>query len=190
MEVVWVRLPDIPVTVTVNPPLIAVLLAAKVKVLVPVVVDGVKKAFTPVGKPEAVKLTLPLKPFRGVIVMVLEPLEPCARLMLLGEAASAKLGGAFTVRVSAIELVRLPELPVMVTLIVPVVAVLLAESVKVLVVKALPGLKVAVTPAGRPDADKATVPLKPPNGVTEITLVVLAPCKRVTAVGEAASVKP
>ena len=34
---------------------------------------GLKEAVTPPGKPEAVKMTLPLKPFCGVTVIVLEP---------------------------------------------------------------------------------------------------------------------
>jgi len=57
--------------------------------------------------------------------------------------------------------VKLPEVPVMVTVTVPVEAVLLAVSVKVLVLVVLLGLNDAVTPLGRPDADKLTLPLKP-----------------------------
>ena len=48
-----------------------------------------------------------------------------------------------------------------VTVDVPVAAVALAVSVRELVVVAEAGLKDAVTPLGRPDADKLTVPLKP-----------------------------
>jgi len=73
---VRVKLPDVPETVTVKPPEGAVLLAATVNVLVPVVLAGLKKAFTPVGKPDAVKLTLLAKPFWGVTVMVLTLLDP------------------------------------------------------------------------------------------------------------------
>jgi hypothetical protein len=62
--------------VTVKPPTAEVLLAARVSLLGPVVLDGVKKAFTPLGKPDALKLTLPVNPFWGVTVMVLAPLEP------------------------------------------------------------------------------------------------------------------
>ena len=54
-----------------------------------------------------------------------------------------------------------PTLPVMVTVAVPVAAVLLAVSVNVLVPVVLAGLNDAVTPLGRPDADKLTLPLKP-----------------------------
>ncbi len=52
-------------------------------------------------------------------------------------------------------------MPVMVTVTVPVVAVPLAVSVNVLVLAVLLGLKDAVTPLGRPDADKLTLLLKP-----------------------------
>ena len=62
-DVVRVKLPDVPVIVTVNPPVLALLLAANVKLLVCVLLAGVKKAFIPLGKPVAVKLTLPLNPF-------------------------------------------------------------------------------------------------------------------------------
>jgi hypothetical protein len=48
-EVVCVKLPDVPVTVTVKPPAEVVLPAARVSVLVPAVLDGLKKAFTPFG---------------------------------------------------------------------------------------------------------------------------------------------
>jgi hypothetical protein len=56
----------------------------------------------------------------------------------------------------------LPDVPLTVTVMVPVVAVVLAVSVKVLVLAVLVGLKDAVTPLGRPEADKLTLPVKPP----------------------------
>lgn len=58
-------------------------------------------------------------------------------------------------------LVELAAVPVMVTTNVPVAAVPLEVSVNVLDVVVLAGLKEAVTPAGRPAADKATEPVKP-----------------------------
>ena len=84
-------------------------------------------------------------------------------------------GAALTVREMAAVWVKLPEVPVMVTLTVPVVAVPLAVSVNVLVLVVLVGLNKAVTPLGRPEADKPTLPLKPFCGVTVIVLVPLAP---------------
>ena len=92
---------------------------------------------------------------------------------------------ARTVRVIVVVFVKLPDEPPMVTVTVPVVAVLLAVSVNVLVLVVLPGLKDAVTPPGRPDADKLTVPVKPFWGVTVMVLVPLAPCVIVKLFGEA-----
>jgi len=62
-DVVRVKLPDVPVMVTVNAPVLDLLLAASVKLLIWVPFAGAKKAFIPVGKPVAVKLTVPLNPF-------------------------------------------------------------------------------------------------------------------------------
>jgi hypothetical protein len=83
---------------------------------------------------------------------------------------------------------NVPDVPVMVTVDVPVVAAALAVSVNVLVLVVLLGLKEAVTPLGRPEADKLTLPLKPFCGVTVIVLVPLLPCTRVTPFGKAESV--
>jgi len=82
------KLPEVPVTVTVTVPVIAVLLAVSVNVLVPVVLFGLKEAVTPLGRPDVDKLTLPLKPFCGVTVMLLVPLVPWRMLRLLGDAES------------------------------------------------------------------------------------------------------
>ena len=68
---VLVKLPDVPVTVTLAVPVVAVPLAVIVKVLVFVVLGGLNDAVTPLGKPETDRLTLPLKPFCGVTAMVL-----------------------------------------------------------------------------------------------------------------------
>jgi hypothetical protein len=180
------KLPDVPVMVTVTVPVVAVVLAVSVKVLVAVVGFGLKDAVTPLGKPDADKLTLPLKPFCGVTVIVLAPLAPWVIVTLLGDAEIAKFttGAGFTVSETVVVFVKLPEVPVMVTVTVPVAAVLLEVSVKVLVLVVLLGLKEAVTPTGKPDADKLTLPLKPFCGVTEMLLAPLAPCAIVTLLGE------
>jgi hypothetical protein len=62
--------------VTTAVPTVAALPAARVKVLEPVVLVGLKVAFTPAGNPEADKLTLPVNPFCGVTATVLVPLVP------------------------------------------------------------------------------------------------------------------
>ena len=74
--------------VTVNLPIAAVALAVSVRVLVPVVLAGLKAALTPLGRPEADRLTVPLKPLRGWTVMELVPLALCRMLSELGEAES------------------------------------------------------------------------------------------------------
>ena len=78
-------------------------------------------------------------------------------------------------RESVVVFDKLPEAPVMVSVTVPVAAVPLADNVNVLELVVLLGLKAAVTPLGRPEADKLTLELKPFCGVTVIVLVPLAP---------------
>ena len=84
--VVFVKLPDEAVTVTVTVPVAAVPLAVSVNVLVLAVLLGLNDAVTPLGRPDADKLTLPLKPFCGVTVMVLVPVVPCASVKLFGDS--------------------------------------------------------------------------------------------------------
>src|SRR6266852_5665973 len=86
-------LPEGPVMVTVAVPMVAVLPAVSVKVLVPVVLAGLKEAVTPLGRPEADKLTVPANPFWGVSVIVLVPLAPWAMLRLVGAADRLNCGG-------------------------------------------------------------------------------------------------
>ncbi len=90
---VFVKLPDTPVTVTVTVPVVAVLLAVSVNVLLLVVLVGLNDAVTPLGRPAADKLTLPLKPFCAVTVIALVVVVPCDIVKLLGDAARAKFGG-------------------------------------------------------------------------------------------------
>ena len=70
----FVRALALPVMVTAKLPILAALLTVKVSVLVLLVLVGLKDAVTPLGSPETDKLTLPLKPFCGVTVIVLVPL--------------------------------------------------------------------------------------------------------------------
>jgi hypothetical protein len=83
--------------------------------------------------------------------------------------------GAATV--SAIDVVglRLPDVPVMLTAVVPIAAVPSATRVRMLVMVVLGGLKDAVTPDGKPEADRMTVPAKAFLPTTVIVLVILPP---------------
>jgi len=90
--VLFVKLPEVPEMVTVTVPVVAVPLADSVKRLVFVAGFVPKTALTPLGKPDALKTTLPLNPFCGLIVIVVEPAEPWRKLKLAGDAESVKLG--------------------------------------------------------------------------------------------------
>lgn len=86
--VVCVRLPEAPVIVTVAVPVVAVPLAVNVSVLVLVAGFGLNAAVTPVGRPEAASVTLPVNPSSGVTVIVLVPAPPCMTVIEAGDAAS------------------------------------------------------------------------------------------------------
>jgi hypothetical protein len=180
--VVWVNMPEVPVIVTVEVPAAAVLLAVNVSVVL------ANAAVTPLGMPEADSATLPVKPFKFVTVTLLEPLALGAIVRLAGDDDRLKFGAgaaALTVKLTVVVWLKVPELPVMVTVEVPAVAVLLTVKVKALVVVVLAGLKAAVTPLGRPVAERATLPVKLFFGVTVIVLEPLAPCATVRLVGDA-----
>jgi len=90
MGVVAVLLPEVPVTVTVNAPVVAVLLAVSVRTLEVVEEAGLNEAVTPLGKVDVVNDTLPVNPARSVTVMVSVPLLPRVTDKLLAEGASVK----------------------------------------------------------------------------------------------------
>jgi hypothetical protein len=75
-------------------------------------------------------------------------------------------GAAPTVNASCVVSVRAPDVPVMVTVVSPVAAALLAVSVSTLEPVAGFGEKDAVTPLGRPDAARFTLPANPFCGTT------------------------
>src|SRR5262245_41289411 len=99
--------------VSVTVPVAALLPAVIVKVLEEVALVGLKVAVTPDGSPAMERLTDPLKPFTGFTLMVLDPAFPCVMARLGGEAESEKSGtaAAFTVRVSVVVCVSVPETP-------------------------------------------------------------------------------
>jgi hypothetical protein len=189
IAVVAVSVPDVQVMVRLLTPMAAVLAAVTVSKLE--VLNGLvpKDAVTPAGKPEMLHVMLPVNPFRSVAVMVSVPLELGARVSAAAEGATVKAGPAVIVTAMVVVEVREPEVPVIVTVEVPTGAVILAESVSTLVVAVGLVANEAVTPVGRPDAERVT---DPANGLTSATVMVtvqLPPCGMVQVVSEGLIVK-
>ena len=98
MFVLAVSVPDVPVTVTVLVPVVAVEDAVNVSVDVALPLAGgvtglvEKAAVTPLGRPEALSVVAELNPFWLVTVIVLVALEPCVTLTELGDAETVKPG--------------------------------------------------------------------------------------------------
>jgi hypothetical protein len=192
MVVVAVVVPEVPVMVTVDEPTAAVLLAVSVTTLELVDDAGLNEAVTPLGKPLAVKVTLPVNPPVSVTVMVSVPLLPCFTVRDVGEDESVKpaVGLALTVSAMVVVAVVLPEVPVTVTVAEPVVAVELAVNVRTLELAEDVGLNEAVTPLGRPDAVNVTLPVNPSTSPTVTVSVALLPCVTDRLLAEDDSVKP
>jgi hypothetical protein len=190
VTVIWraavsVRLPEVPVIVTVTVPVVVVELAVRLRVLVDVAGFGLKTAVTPAGNPEAASVTSPVNPLTGVIVTVLFPAAPpFAIVTASGEADKVKLfTRELTVRLSVVEFVNVPEVPVIFTVTAPVVAVEAAVRVSVLVLVPGFGLNAAVIPLGRPDAASVTLPSNPFVESMLIVLVAFPPWTSVSASG-------
>jgi hypothetical protein len=176
--VLAVVLPEVPVTVIVNAPVVAVLLAVRVSTLELVEDVGLNAAVTPLGIPVAAKDTLPVNPPISVTEIVSVPLAPC--FTLKDDAEGLRLNPvvclALTVSAIVVLAVVLPDVPVTVTVTgPPVVAVELAVRVSTLEVAEDVGLNDAVTPLGSPVAVNVGLPLNPFTSVTEIVSVALLP---------------
>ena len=115
---------------------------------------------TPAGCPLTEKPTFESKLPDTIVIIVEFPLRPCSMEIDAGEAPRVKLGGELTVRAIEAVAASVPAAPVTVTLLVPGTAELLAANVRLL--NPVPvigfGEKDAVTPLGRPVADKVTLP--------------------------------
>ncbi len=126
-----VSVPHVPVIVTVETPAATVPAAANVT-LRGAALAGPKVAVTPVGSPEVASATVPLKPFRAVMAMLLATLAPGLTLTLAGLAEIVKLGGATMVSAMVVLLTAVPDVPLMVTVETPAAAELAAVKVNVL----------------------------------------------------------
>lgn len=89
---VLAKVPDVPVMVTVKAPVVAMPVADRDKRLLVVAGFVPNAALTPLGNPEADRLTLLLNPCRGLIEMVVEPEAPCRIATLAGEVERRKPG--------------------------------------------------------------------------------------------------
>jgi hypothetical protein len=156
-------LPEVPVIVSVFVPGAAERAAVNVRMLVPVVGLGFHSAVTPLGSPEMERVTLPVNPYCGVTTTYAVPDVPCPMSSVPAERVNV---GAKTPRATVVVADRLPDVPVIVNVLAPVLAVLLAESVSVLVFVVGLGEKLPVTPLGKPDTVRFTLPLNPYAGDT------------------------
>jgi len=84
--------------------------------------------------------------------------------------------------------VSVPEVPVMVIVDVPLAAVAATVNVSTLVPVVELGTNAAVTPVGRPEEARVTLPVNPLLSVTVMVLFPVAPGATVRAAGEAARV--
>jgi hypothetical protein len=188
------RFPDapvaVPVIVIVAGPVLAELVAVRVSTLELLVGLAENAAVTPLGMPDAVRVTPPLNP--PMSLTVIESVPPALRAIdsAVGEAVSLKLPPATIVIGIVVDAVRLPEVPVTVMVAMPIADPALALSVMILplVVGLVPNA--ADIPAGNPDAARLTRPVNPAKSVITMLSVALPPGESVTLDGEGASVKP
>lgn len=94
-----------------------------------------------------------------------------------------------TVRSSDADCFTLPDVPITLMFVEPIGAELLAARVSTLVEEDGLGLKDAVIPPGKPDADSMTEELKPYSDATVIVLLLFPFCATVSAAGAVDKVK-
>lgn len=191
-----VRLPAVPVKVTLVVPPAAVAAAVKRNACgVPATTDSVVLSTdTPEDGVPHVTVTGPVKPFDAVIeARTVCGLPPAVRLMLVGLRASAKSPEPVVpVPVSESESVALwDNAPLLARKLTGTAAVVVAtvSSAASVTVVGVPGVTVivegeAVTPAARPLSVTPTVPVKPFNAVAVSVTVPLLPASSDMVVGE------
>jgi hypothetical protein len=146
-------------------PRLAEPLAETARMLVPVVGFGEKDAVMPGGRPDTERLTLLLNPYRGVTKKYDVCELPWPTSTVPGPE-SVKLG-AWMPKLIVEVAVRVPDVPVTVRELVPTLAELSATNVRLLSPVVGFGEKDAVTPAGRPDIERFTLPVNPYIAFTE-----------------------
>lgn len=166
--------------------------ALSVNVVVPLVVRdvGLHVAVTPVGRLEALKVTADANPpaiVRVTVSLTLAP--PCVAVIDVGDADSEKFR---TVKATVVVRVKLPFVPVIVTVEDPPAAADVVVIVKMLVPLAerVVGSSVALVPAGSPVTLSDVDPVRSLVAVSVTVAVPFAPATMDTEPGEAASENP
>jgi len=140
-----------------------------------VMLVGLKEATTPAGRPEALNTTLWAAPAVTAVDMVATADEPRSAVNVAGLAAMEKLFTTGSDTTSDTEVVWVAEtpVPVITTLYTPTAVVAPVERVSRALDPAvmLAGLKVAVIPAGRPEAPNTTLWVAPAVTDTETVAV-------------------
>lgn len=138
-----------------------------------------------------VKPTVPVKPFRGEIVIDEVPAEPTTTLTVVGLAAMVKSGAGVILKVTVAKCDSDPEVPVTVTVNEPVAdpvqeRVDVPDAPRIILVED----RVQVRPVvGKIVSARPTVPVKPFKGARVIVEVPAMPTIADTDVGLAAIVK-
>ncbi len=101
------------VTVIGYVPATALAEAARLKVVPVAELAGAKLAVTPAGIPEALKVAVPVNPPTDVIVSASVPDCPGARESLLAAALKVNAACGATLRLTVVDAVALPDVPVM-----------------------------------------------------------------------------
>ena len=194
----WLRVPEIPVKVSVALPAVALEAAVMVTFwAVPgVSVKAAGAAVTPTGSPVRATATVPEKPLTALAVTLIGiPAAPAVRLRDAGDAVSVKSGlaeAATMVRATSAEWLREPDVPDKVSIALPAEA---DEEAVMVTCWIVPGVRVsvagvAVTPAGSPVRVTATGLEKPLTALAETFIgIPAAPAVRVSKAGAAVSVK-
>jgi hypothetical protein len=192
---VWLVLPLVPVMVRVEVLAAAELGALTVSVAEPGAFTELELnvAVTPAGAPLTLSATAPLNPFTTPTLTVELPLLPAFTVSEVGLADTVKSGccTGFTCSVTLALWVRLPLVPVTVSVYVPAAVVLAVETLNVEEPEPLTevGLNEVVTPVGTPLTLSATLPLNPLSAPTLTVELVPPPTVTASEFGFAAKVK-
>ena len=153
------------------------MLAVRVRVLVVLVLAGLKTGVMETGRPDAARCT-PLARFTAFTTStVWVTLPPGAMATIPRVKERPKLGAAM-VNEMVVVLLKDPELPLTISSYVPGLALLLAVRVSRLDVLVLGVASTAVTPAGIPDTKSSTWLLKPFDAAMPIVVLALPPMGR------------